>query len=124
MFQNEIVNSSVGTSHISTLISKNSGCSYESQTTENTNGLLRGNPSVALGHQNEVIAEETTKEARFQNDLIMDKLMTESLVQFQIMVQTSKALYFCQITKEFESSTELVEAEKLLLLASKSHKCF
>lgn len=46
-------------------------------------------------------------------------LMNEAAVQHQIIVQTCKALNICLSSKEFRSSIEYVEAEKILLLASK-----
>lgn len=51
-------------------------------------------------------------------DEFISDLIKESAVQFQIIQQTSKALNFCKSIKEFQSSLEQIEAEKILLTAS------
>lgn len=46
-----------------------------------------------------------------------DDLARKSVILYHVMVQTSKALQFCQSRREFFGSTEHVEAERLLLFA-------
>lgn len=48
-----------------------------------------------------------------------EKISVQINAQEQIMQQTSKALNFCESTKEFLCSAEQVECEKILLIASK-----
>lgn len=47
------------------------------------------------------------------------RLMEEIRKQEQIMSQTSQALNLCAVTVEFSGSTEAVEGERHLLVASK-----
>lgn len=51
-----------------------------------------------------------------------EKINMQINIQNQIIQQISKALNFCESTKEFTCSTEQVECEKILLIASKNMK--
>lgn len=48
-----------------------------------------------------------------------DKLMQKISIQNDIILQISKAISFCKNNKQFSSSIEHIEAEKVLLIASK-----
>lgn len=49
----------------------------------------------------------------------VEELLQQAALQYEAMQQLSKALTVCRNTKEFASSEEQIEAERLLLLASK-----
>lgn len=60
-----------------------------------------------------------------QNDAPTDRinfLLTEAERQQQVIAQASKAINTCRSSKAFSSSLSLVEAERLLLLATLRHK--
>ncbi|GJQ87888.1 hypothetical protein Trydic_g1157 [Trypoxylus dichotomus] len=52
------------------------------------------------------------------NEELLSDLLKESAIQFQIIQQTTKALDLCRSVKEFVSSPEQIEAEKILLTAT------
>lgn len=52
-----------------------------------------------------------------QEDKSGDELARKSVNLYHVMMQTSKALKFCQNSKEFFGGMEHVEAERLLLFA-------
>lgn len=69
-----------------------------------------------------IIYEDSVPESEFDNYPFNDRvseLLVESDVQYQVILQTSKALAFCRSTKEFSAGDEELEAERILLLASK-----
>lgn len=72
--------------------------------------------------RNQVLIEETEENISEENELVQKKIqeLTEEVGKQQMVIsQASQALNLCNSTPEFSGSTEQVEAEKLLLLASK-----
>ena len=70
--------------------------------------------------------DEKLQNARESNDAAMaqdktKKLLSEVCKQQQVIGQASQALNLCAATVEFSGSTESVEGERYLLLASKSN---
>lgn len=102
--------STIGTSDISCLISKNS--IYSTLTKK-----FRRLCSTPL--RNPIQEEESERKQCLANAERIDFLMHEAAKQFQAMLQTSKALNYCRLMKEFASGREQIEAEKILLVASK-----
>ncbi|KAJ8941352.1 hypothetical protein NQ314_010415 [Rhamnusium bicolor] len=64
------------------------------------------------------LPENPTADNGLSDNPLLENLMRELSIQNEIMFQVSKALNFCRTTKEFESSKELIEAEKILLVTS------
>lgn len=69
----------------------------------------------------EELPEEDSKEEE-QIRVRIRELRNEVTKQEMIISQTSQALNLCNSTPEFMGSTEQVEAERVLLVASKSTK--
>lgn len=68
------------------------------------------------------LIEESPKESSEDEEAIQTKLIElqdEVNRQQNIISQTSQALNLCSATLEFSGSTEQVEAERVLLVASK-----
>lgn len=55
----------------------------------------------------------------FPNNERVTELVRQAAVQYEAMKQITKALTVCRNTKEFAVSSEQVEGERLLLVASK-----
>lgn len=109
---------SIGTSEVSELISK--GSSHYSTISKNFVRLSSTlNCPARVLEEVDFVRNGKTPPNLESHDEKMDELMRETLVQYQIMCQASKALQYCQSTKEFISSLEHIEAERLLLLSSK-----
>ncbi|KAF5307457.1 hypothetical protein FQR65_LT06812 [Abscondita terminalis] len=101
---------SIGTSDISTLLSKsNSSYSHFSRK------LLRCNTYASSSMYDRDAYPEYTR--RREDDCKAAEWMNEVTKQHQVIVQTSKALNLCLSCKQFKHSVEYVEAEKILLLA-------
>ena len=68
-----------------------------------------------------ILSEDTNlnKSDEVQADHKISKLLDEVCKQQQIIAQTSQALNLCAATVEFSGSTESVEGERHLLVASK-----
>lgn len=80
---------------------------------------------VIRNHQ--PLIEETPEDNTEESQLVQDKIreLTEEVNRQQMVIsQASQALNLCNATPEFSGSTEQVEAEKLLLLASKCGNIF
>lgn len=56
-------------------------------------------------------------------DQYMLKLTNQIIAQREIRNQLKHAIKICRTTKEFESSSELVEAERLMLISAKKEAC-
>lgn len=56
-------------------------------------------------------------------DQFMLKLTNQIFVQREIRNQLKHAIKICRTTKEFECSSELIEAERLMLLSAKKETC-
>lgn len=110
----------MGSTNLSTLVSKGSELTISFPTNfEEMDSILSNHVSSTPN-----VARKQIGNNNVSNDETMTNLMQESIIQYQIMYQTSKALHFCQKTKEFSSSVELVEAERLLLLSSKCRSIY
>lgn len=119
LFQNETgatIEESVGTSNLSELISRGSTTYYS---TVNKNFRRMNSTMTYPSVEEEIHTATDTQTQQKQSDKI-EELMQQSLIHYQAMVQASKAIQFCEQTKEFLSSLEHVEAERLLLLSSKT----
>ncbi|KAJ8938511.1 hypothetical protein NQ318_005175 [Aromia moschata] len=99
----QLKSDSIGTSNLSLLLSKASSLYMLSASRRNINNNFRTGP-LEPG-----IPESPEK----------DQLMKELSLQNEIMFQVSKALNYCRTTKKFESSVELVEAEKNIATCTK-----
>lgn len=62
----------------------------------------------------QIAAEENQQQ---QETKLNDEMGRKSLILYHVMMQTSKAVRFCQSRKEFFGSVEHVEAERILLFA-------
>lgn len=56
-------------------------------------------------------------------DQLMLKLTNQIIAQREIRNQLKHAIKICRTTKEFECSSELIEAERLMLLSAKKESC-
>lgn len=66
------------------------------------------------------MAEENLQQQQQQQQQeakLNDEMARKSLILYHVMMQTSKALRFCQSRKEFFGSVEHVEVERILLFA-------
>jgi len=68
--------------------------------------------------EEEQVQERNIDEAKEFRDKIQD-LEQKVLIQLNCIGQASKALNICESTFEFTNSTEYLEGERVLLLASK-----
>jgi len=66
----------------------------------------------------QLVARESNEASQAQDKI--KKLLSEVCKQQQVIGQASQALNLCAATVEFSGSTESVEGERYLLLASKS----
>ncbi|KAJ6641902.1 Anillin [Pseudolycoriella hygida] len=57
------------------------------------------------------------------SDQLMLKLTNQIVAQREVRNQLKHAIKICRTTKEFECSSELIEAERLLLLSTKKESC-
>ncbi|CAH1111301.1 unnamed protein product [Psylliodes chrysocephalus] len=101
----ETCETSVGTSHISSLISKsNSFCSSLKR------NLKRKNSKKSIA--------ESAKNIVLTTDELLEQYKKELSRQNSIIFQISKALNFCKNSKDFFIGRERLEAEKILLVAT------
>lgn len=110
---------SIGSSDVSFLLSKAS--SLYSTVSSKMRRLQRRLPLHSSGG---TISEENGLETSLLtttssgNEERLARLMHDSAVQHQIIMQTGKALEYCRSVKEFTGSREVVEGERMLLLAT------
>lgn len=82
------------------------------------------NSSVRFQSNSEYTDDEDTQSDNEESDINLvhnkiKKLLDEVCKQQQVIAQTSQALNLCAATVEFSGSTESVEGERHLLVASK-----
>ncbi|XP_031348646.1 anillin-like isoform X2 [Photinus pyralis] len=100
---------SIGTSNISTLLSKsNSSYSHFSRKMRRCNTYASSTMYDKVTIDDDSIHPEDSKAAQY---------ISEAARQHHIIIQASKALNLCLSCKEFKASTEYAEAERILLLA-------
>ncbi|KAF5274547.1 hypothetical protein FQA39_LY07159 [Lamprigera yunnana] len=100
---------SVGTSNVSTLLSKSNNNSYAHFSRK----LLRRNTYASSSMYDKDFEQHSSREENTE----ITRWIQEAATQHQIIFQISKALNFCLNCKKFRSGVEYIEAEKILLVA-------
>lgn len=109
---------SVSTSDISLLISNRS--TYSALTEKRTKESQKSVKEKRIIDEEKSDMSSLTYVPEIEHDDgEVSELVKEASIQFQIMQQTAKAVSVCRSIKEFEASPELLEAERILLTASK-----